>query len=65
VQGQLRDSEFSVEIRTECAQCKKRMRFAIDHQLNYSVLEGGSEPLVFEPDVDWGSFSDPNIIDGY
>jgi hypothetical protein len=41
------------------------MRFAIDHELNHRVLEGGSQPLVFEPDVDWDSFSDANIIDGY
>ena len=41
------------------------MRFAIDHELNHSVLEGGSEPLVFEPDIDWDVFSDPNIIHGY
>jgi len=41
------------------------MRFAVDHRLNCRVLEGGSEPLVFEPDVDWGSFTEPDIIDGY
>ncbi len=65
VQGQLRGIELSVEIETECAHCQKRMRFAVDHELNHSVLEGGPEPLLFEPDVDWDSFSDPNIIDGY
>lgn len=41
------------------------MRLRVDSQLNWTVLEGGSSPLVFEPDVNWATFTDPNIIDGY
>jgi hypothetical protein len=41
------------------------MRFGIDSELSWRILEGGSSPLVFEPEVDWATFSDPNIIDGY
>ena len=41
------------------------MRLIVDSRLTYEVLEGGSDPLVFEPDVDWAVFNDPSIIDGY
>lgn len=41
------------------------MQFIVDSHMNYQVKEGGPEPLVFSPDVDWKSFADPNIIDAY
>jgi hypothetical protein len=41
------------------------MRFEVDSGLNHRVLDGDDEPLVFEPDVNWADFSEPNIIDGY
>jgi len=41
------------------------MRLIVDSQLTYDVLEGGPDPLVFEPDVDWAAFTDPSIIHGY
>ncbi len=41
------------------------MRLQVDSQLNSRVLEGGSSPVVFEPSVDWTTFTDPTIIDGY
>ena len=52
VQGHLRDSELTIEIRTECAHSKKPMHISVDCHLNYTVLQGGSQPLVFEPDID-------------
>jgi len=41
------------------------MRLIVDSRLTYDVREGGTDPLVFEPDVDWAVFTDPSIIDGY
>jgi len=41
------------------------MRLQVDSQLNSRVLEGGSSPLVFQPEVEWANFTDPTIIDGY
>jgi len=41
------------------------MRIEIDGGLNFKVQEGGREALIFEPDVNWTEFSEPNIIDGY
>jgi len=65
VQGLLRSAPLTVEITTTCAHCRQRMRFEVDSELSWRILEGGSSPLVFEPEVDWATFSDPNIIDGY
>ena len=41
------------------------MRLMVDSRLAYDVREGGPNPLVFEPDVNWAAFTDPSIIDGY
>ena len=65
MQGQLRGTDLSVEITTRCAHSQKPMRLIVDSRLTYDVQEGGSDPLVFEPDVNWGAFTDPSIIDGY
>lgn len=65
VQGQLRNTDLSVEITTLCAHCEEPIRLAVDSRLKVHVREGGSAPLVFEPDVDWAVFTDPSIIDGY
>ena len=65
MQGLLRDAELTVESTTGCAHCQEPMRLQVDSQLNSRVLEGGSSPLVFQPEVDWAIFTDPTIIDGY
>jgi len=41
------------------------MVLVVDSGLNCCIERGGPNPLVFEPDVDWSTFPDPNIIDGY
>ena len=41
------------------------MQIIVDSDLNYQIAEGGPTPLVFEPDIDWSQFKDPNILDGY
>jgi len=65
VQGHLRKSPVEVEIHTTCAHCGEAMAFVIDSDLNHRVLEGGPRPLMFEPEIDWSRFTEPNIIDGY
>ena len=37
----------------------------VDSELNYRIEKGGPSPLVFEPEIDWSRFKEPNIIDGY
>jgi len=41
------------------------MEIVVDSDLNHRIRKGGRTPLVFEPDVDWSRFNDPNILDGY
>ena len=65
MQGRLRNGSLEVEIGTTCAHCDGRMKFIVDNDLDYRILEGGLAPLVFEPEIDWSRFKDPNIIDGY
>jgi hypothetical protein len=57
--------ELSVEIRTECGCCGKSMHLTVASDLSYEVHDPGAEPLVFEPEVDWASLTDPNIIHCY
>jgi hypothetical protein len=40
------------------------MRMEIGSDLGFRVADDSS-PLVFEPAVDWSTFTDPTIIDGY
>jgi len=41
------------------------MQIEVDSDLRYRIEEGGAEPLVFEPHVDWATFTEPNIIHAY
>jgi hypothetical protein len=37
----------------------------VDSRLNYRIVRGEPGLLVFEPEIDWSTFKDPTIIDGY
>jgi hypothetical protein len=65
VQGRLRRRFLEVEIRSACAHCGEPLVLMVDSDLNHRVEKGGPDPLVFEPSIDWGTFPDPTIIDGY
>jgi hypothetical protein len=41
------------------------MVIVVDSELGHRIERGGSRPLVFEPEIDWSTFSEPTIIDGY
>lgn len=65
VQGRLREERLSVVVSTECAHCGRPMHIEIDSELKYRVGEEGAEPLVFEPQINWATFQEPNIIHAY
>jgi hypothetical protein len=65
VQGHLWNRDVEVEVRTTCAHCGDAMELVVDSELNHRVVRGGHDPLVFEPEIDWSTFTDPTIIDGY
>lgn len=65
VQGRLREDEVAVEAITQCSQTGREIRLHIDGDLNVEVLSSGADPYVFEPHIDWQTFSAANIIHDY
>jgi len=66
VEGRLRNENLAVEITTSCAHCAEPMRIRVDSELRYEVIEpAGAQPMLFEPHVDWSTFTEPNIIRRY
>jgi hypothetical protein len=61
----LRKSFLEVEIHSTCAHTGRALKIVVDSNLSHRIIEGGPRPLVFEPEIDWRRFKDPNIIDGY
>ena len=65
MQGRLRGNELAVEIDSSCVHCCEPIRLEVTSDLSHRVNEGCPLPLVFEPDVDWSTFSEPSIINAY
>lgn len=65
VQGQLHRQFLEVEIETVCAHCKRPIEFRLDSEMRYRVHSQGAEPLVFEPHIQWETFTEPTIIQAY
>ncbi len=41
------------------------MRLTVDSEMRYEAELAGPSPMFFEPQIDWPSFSEPNIIHAY
>jgi hypothetical protein len=65
VQGQLREKPISVVVKTKCAYSSEPIIIEIDSELRYRILEGGKNPLVFVPHIDFAKLADPSIIDAF
>jgi hypothetical protein len=65
VQGQLRGEPLTVVVTTQCAHCGQPLHLELDSELKCRVMEGGAEPLVFVPMVDFSELQDPSIIDAF
>jgi len=65
VQGRLRGEALWVEVKTECAHCSQPLGMTIDSDLRYRVDQASAEPLVFQPLIDWTTFTEPNIIHAF
>ena len=65
MQGRLRNEALSIEIHTECGHCGEPLRLTVGSDL--TLRTEASEPalLIFEPQVNWDTFADANIIDAY
>jgi len=65
VQGRLRKKQLSIEILTECAHCELPMRLVVGSNMKTQIRPKGAKPLIFEPEVDWTNFTEPNITHAY
>ncbi len=65
VQGRLRDERLVVKIESECAHCGRRLKIVLDSEMKILSVSEGAEPMVFQPDVNWAHFDEPNIIHAY
>jgi hypothetical protein len=65
VQGRLRQHYLSVTIETACGHCGRAMQLTVDSDMDVTVHDVGAEPLVFMPQVNWQTFTEPNILDAY
>ena len=65
VQGHLQNAYRAAVIKTACAHCGRPLPIPLDSTMRYRVDEPGAQPLVFEPDVDFKTLADPNIIHAY
>ncbi len=65
MQGRLRHEKLRVHIDSECHHCACPLRLEVDEDLNWRVLSPGASPLLFERDMDWGTFTGANIIHDY
>ncbi|MCP5054770.1 MAG: hypothetical protein GY940_46830 [bacterium] len=65
MQGRLRETPLSVSISTKCAHCAHPLHINVTSDLKYHVTEETSEPLVFQPFVDFDKLTEPSIINDY
>jgi hypothetical protein len=65
VQGKLRDEPLSFDIESECACCKRPIRFNMRHDLSYTLTDSDSDPIFFVPIVDFTRLKAPSIIDRF
>ena len=65
MQGRLRGEKLRVRIDSECKHCSQPLIIEVDQELAWNVISVGASPLLFEPDMDWKSFSGANIIHDY
>ena len=65
MQGRLREEHLLVTIETACGHCGRLLRITVSSDMEFSVHDQDASPLVFMPQVDWRTFTEPNIIDAY
>jgi len=65
VQGRLRGEKLQVRIDSNCHHCSRPQSIEVDNELRWRVQSPGARPLLFEPDIQWNTFQDQNIIHDY
>ncbi|HLX76833.1 MAG TPA: hypothetical protein VKR26_18935 [Terriglobales bacterium] len=54
-----------MSIASQCRHCSRPLALEVDEELRWRVTSPQASPLLFEPDLDWNTFSGPNIIHDY
>jgi hypothetical protein len=54
-----------VTVESSCAHCGAPLILKMDSELEYQLLEGGPEPMLFHPFVDFATLAEPSIIDAF
>ncbi|MBZ5552305.1 MAG: alkylmercury lyase family protein [Acidobacteriia bacterium] len=65
VEGRLRNEPVTVTIQTACGHCDQPLRITVNSEMQSTVEEPTAKPLIFEPQVDWATFREPNIVHAY
>jgi hypothetical protein len=65
VQGRLRGERLQVRIDSECKHCSRPLTIEVNEELAWKVITAGASPLLFEPSMNWETFSGANIIHDY
>lgn len=65
VQGRLRGTPLTVTIASACAWCARALRFELTDALEWRLLDAPDTMLVFEPEIDWTTFTAPTIVHDY
>jgi hypothetical protein len=65
VLGRLLRTSLEVDIQSVCGQSGRPLRLTVESNLMCEVRTDGAEPLLFTPNVNWESFTAPNIINDY
>jgi hypothetical protein len=65
VEGRLRNTLLTVTIDSECAHSATHIRIAVDSPMTCRAEGDAATALVFEPEVNWETFTESNIIRAY
>ena len=61
----LRGEKLRVRVDSTCLHCSRRLALDVDEHMRFQVVSSGASPLIFAPDIDWGTFRGANIIHDY
>ena len=65
MQGRLREEYLFITVESSCAHCGAPLVLKMDSDLEYQLLEGGPEPMLFHPSVDFAMLAEPSIINAF
>jgi hypothetical protein len=65
VQGRLRGTPLTVTMASACSWCNRPLRLEVTDALDWRLLDAPESMLVFEPEIDWSTFTGPTIVHDY